>query len=111
MAKNVEKLEKGKERRRCTYRDRTKHDIALENKEPRDYLPLFLNQITQHPHNRVTTMGQGFPEGSTGEESACDAGNPGDSGSIAVSGRSSRGGKWQPTPAFLPEKSMERRAW
>ena len=56
-------------------------------------------------------MEQGFPDGSTGEESACNAENTGDLGSISVSGRSSRGGKWQPTPAFLPEKSMERRAW
>lgn len=56
-------------------------------------------------------MEQGFPDGSTGEESACDAGNTGALGSISVSGRSSRGGKWQPTPAFLHEKSMEGRAW
>ena len=43
--------------------------------------------------------------GSAGEESACNAGDMGDLGSISGSGRSPEGGKWPPTPAFLPEKS------
>ena len=46
-----------------------------------------------------------FPSGSAGEESACDAGGTGAAGLIPGSGRPPGGGKWQPTPAFLPEKS------
>ena len=34
-----------------------------------------------------------------------------DVGSIAGSGRSPGGGKWQPTPAFLLEKFHEKRSW
>ena len=40
----------------------------------------------------------GFPGGSNGKESACNAG---DLGSIPGSGRSP-GRKWQPTPVLLP---------
>ena len=43
----------------------------------------------------------GFPGGSVGKESACK----GDMDSIRGLGRFSEGGKWQPTPAVLPEKS------
>ena len=43
--------------------------------------------------------------GSADEGSACNAGDMGDSGSISGSGRSPEGGKWPPTPVFLPEKS------
>ena len=39
----------------------------------------------------------GFPDGSAGKESACNAGDP---GSIPGSGRSTGEGKWQPTPVF-----------
>ena len=45
----------------------------------------------------------GFPSGSVGKESACNAGDTEDMGSIPGSGRSSEGGKQQPTPVFLPE--------
>ena len=44
----------------------------------------------------------GFPGGSDGKESACNAG---DLGSIPGSGRSLGEGNGQPTPVFLPEKS------
>ena len=44
----------------------------------------------------------GFSGGSAGKESACNAR---DLGSIPGLGRSPRGGKWQPTPVFLPGKS------
>ena len=44
----------------------------------------------------------GFPDGSAREESACRAGDSGDTGSIPGLGRSPGGGKWQPTPVFLP---------
>ena len=41
----------------------------------------------------------GFPDGSDGKESACNAGDP---GSIPVSGISP--GEWQSAPVFLPGK-------
>ena len=51
--------------------------------------------------------------GSAGEESACNAGDLGDSGLNSGLGRSPGGVKWPPTPGFLPEKthSIGRRAW
>ena len=42
---------------------------------------------------------QGFPVGSDGKESACNAGDP---SSIPGSGRFSWRREWQPTPVFLP---------
>ena len=45
-----------------------------------------------------------------GKEFACNAGYTGDVGSIPGLGRSPRGGKWQPTPIFLPENSHEQRS-
>ena len=44
----------------------------------------------------------GFPVGSDGKESACNAGDP---GSIPGSGRSPGRSKWQPTTVFLPGES------
>ena len=44
---------------------------------------------------------RGFPSGSEGKESACNAEDP---GSIPGSGRSPWRRKWQPTPVFLPGK-------
>ena len=44
----------------------------------------------------------GFPGGSEGKASACDAGDP---GSIPGSGRSPGEGNGNPTPVFLPGKS------
>ena len=44
----------------------------------------------------------GFPDGSEGKASACNAG---DSGLIPGSGRSPWRRKWQPTPVFLPRES------
>ena len=46
----------------------------------------------------------GFTDGSPGKESACNAGDTGDSGSISGLGR------WQPTPVFLPQKSHGQRS-
>ena len=46
----------------------------------------------------------GFPDGSEGEESACNAGDTGDAGSIPGSGKISWSKEWQPTPVFLPGK-------
>ena len=46
----------------------------------------------------------------SGEESACNAGDAGDVGSITGSGRSPGGGHGNPTPVFLPEKSHRQRS-
>ena len=64
---------------------------------------------------RVVLFGQlltimyllGFPRGSDGKESACNAG---DLGSIPGSGRSPWKREWLPTPVFLPGKSHEQRS-
>ena len=52
---------------------------------------------------------QGFPDGSAGKESSCNAGDTGDADSIPGSRRSPGGGKWQPTAVFLPGKSHGQR--
>ena len=44
------------------------------------------------------------------KKSACNGGDTEDTGLIPGSRRSSGGGKWQPTPIFLPEKSHEQRS-
>ena len=49
----------------------------------------------------------GFPGGSDGKASACNAGDP---GSIHGSGRFPWRRKWQSTPALLPGKSRRRRS-
>ena len=48
----------------------------------------------------------GFPDGSAGKESACNAGDTGDAVSIPGSGRSPGEGM-AITPVFLPENSHE----
>ena len=50
----------------------------------------------------------GFPGGSDGQESACNAG---DSGSIPGLGRSSGVGNGNPLQYFCLENSMDRGAW
>ena len=50
----------------------------------------------------------GFPGGSDGKESACNAGDP---GSIPGSGKSPWRRERQPTPAFLPGESHGQRSW
>ena len=52
----------------------------------------------------------GFPDDSAGKESACIAGDTGDASLILWSGRSPGGGKWQPTPVFLPGKAHGQRS-
>ena len=44
----------------------------------------------------------GFPDGSSGKESACSAGEAGDAGSIFGLRRFPGEGHGQPTPVFLP---------
>ena len=46
----------------------------------------------------------GFPDGSAGKESTCNAEDTGEVGSIPELGRSPGGKKWIPTTVFLPEK-------
>ena len=52
----------------------------------------------------------GLPNGSVGKESICNSRDTGDAGLIPGSGKSSEGGKWQPAPVFLPEKSYGQRS-
>ena len=49
----------------------------------------------------------GFPSGSVNKESTCKAG---DLGSVPGLGRCPGGGKWQPTPVFLPGESHGQRS-
>ena len=51
----------------------------------------------------------GFPDGSVGKESTCNAGDRGDVGSIPGSGRSLGGGNGT-TPVFLPGESHGQRS-
>ena len=51
---------------------------------------------------RVQIQSLGFPGGSDGKESTCNAGDP---GSIPGSGRSPGEGNGYPTPLFLPGES------
>ena len=50
----------------------------------------------------------GFPGGSDGKQSACNAGDP---GSIPGSGRSPGEGNGNPLQCSCLENSMDRRAW
>ena len=53
----------------------------------------------------------GFPGGSDGKESACNAGDLRDMGSIPGLGKSPRGEHGNPLQHSCQEKSMDRRAW
>ena len=57
-----------------------------------------------HTHYIHTHHGLPFPDGSPGKESTCNAGDKGDVDLIPGLGRSTGGGKCQPTPVFLPGK-------
>ena len=52
-------------------------------------------------------VSRGFPDGSAGKESACNAGDTEDVGLIPESGRSPGGRKWQHILIFLPGESHE----
>ena len=56
---------------------------------------------------RVQIQSLGFPGGSDGKESTCNAGDP---GSIPGSGRSPGEGNGYPTPVFLPGVSHGQRS-
>ena len=53
----------------------------------------------------------GFPNGSAGKESSCNAGDTGDSGSIPGSGRFLGEGNGNPLQYSCLEHSMDRGAW
>ena len=53
----------------------------------------------------ASALGGGLPWWLSNKESTCSTGEAGDLSSISGSGRSSGGGKWQPTPGFLPGES------
>ena len=53
---------------------------------------------------------KGFLGGSEVKESACNAGDVIDTGSIPGSGRSPGGGHGKPTPVFLPGESYGQRS-
>ena len=53
----------------------------------------------------------GFPEGSVGKESACNAGDTGNAGSIPGLGRSPRGGTGNPLQYSCLENPRDRGAW
>ena len=53
----------------------------------------------------------GFPDGSAGEESACNAGDTEDAGLIPGLGRSPGGGNGNPLWYSCLENSMDRGAW
>ena len=53
----------------------------------------------------------GFPGGSTGKESSCNAGDTGDMGVIPGSGRPLGGGNGNPFQYSCLEDSMDRGAW
>ena len=52
----------------------------------------------------------GFPDGSAGKESTCNAGDTGGIGSIPGLGKIPCRRKWQPSPVFLPGKSHGQRS-
>ena len=73
------------------------------------FLGLILCSIVLFIYPQTGTPG--FPDGSVSKESACNAGDTRDMGSIPESGRSFAGRKWQPVPVFLPENPMDRGVW
>ena len=71
---------------------------------------LFMNIDTKVLYRILATGSLSFLNGSAGKEFACNAGDTGDTCSTPGLERSPGGGKWQPTPIFLPEKSNGRRS-
>ena len=59
----------------------------------------------------IRKVGSGFPDDSVGEESACNAGDTGDVGSVPGSGRSPEGGDGNLLQYSCLENPMDRGAW
>ena len=60
---------------------------------------------SQPPELYYTTGYSGFPNDSAGKESACNAGDTGDTGSVPWIEKIPWRRKWQPAPVFLPVES------
>ena len=69
---------------------------------PRD----LIQHLAQSKH-----VAWGFPSGSAGKESVCNAGDTGDLGLIPRWGKSSAEGNGNPLQYFCQENPMDRRAW
>ena len=78
-------------------------------KEKNDYLNWCRKSIWQHlTHSHEKNKNWGFPGGSDGKASACNAGDP---GSIPGSGRSAGEGNDNPFQYSCLENPMDREAW
>ena len=64
-------------------------------------LSICTRELKTHTYTQIT----GFPGGSDGKESACNAGDP---GSVPLSGRSTGGGHGNPLQYSCLENSMDR---
>ena len=72
---------------------------------------LFMN-IDTKVLNRILAIGSlSFLNGSAGKESACNAGDTGNAGSVPGSGRSSGGGNDNPFQFSCLKNPMDRGAW
>ena len=58
----------------------------------------------------ICAIGGYSPDGSVGQESACNAGDIGDAGFGHCVGKIPWRREWRPTPVFLPEKSHGQRS-
>ena len=73
-------------------------------------LPSLLSAPEIIEFKETVSFREGFPRGSSGKESSCNAGDSGNGGSIPEVGRFLCRRKWQPTPAFLPGESHGQRS-
>ena len=72
---------------------------------------LFMNIDTKVLNRILATGSLSFLNGSAGTESACDAGDTGNAGSVPGSGRSSRGGNGNPFQYSCLKNPADRGAW
>ena len=71
---------------------------------------IFNYKTTMHSL-RTKLNSMGFPDGLMGKKSACNAGDPGDTGSISGSGRFPGGGNGSPLQYSLLKNPMDRGTW
>jgi len=72
---------------------------------------LFMNIDTKVLNRILATGSLSFLGGSAGKESACNAGDTGNAGSVPGSGRSSGGGNGNPFQFSCLKNPMDRGAW
>ena len=72
---------------------------------------LELNSIQQSYYIHGYDLLQGFPDGSANKESACSAGNTGDTGLIHRLGRSANRGNGYPLQFSCLKSPMDKGAW